>query len=113
MKNRIGKKASEGKEPVRKSIVIALIVLGTLLLLGGVLFAVMSGRGGGEKSTEDSSSDWISFLPIWVAVFVPTIIRKKSGEQKLNPKEQRLLLIIGIALAVSALAGLAVVLLSV
>ena len=79
---------------------IGFVVVGLLV----TFFVAKANTAQPVKTSKDSSFP-VSLIPIWIAVFVPIIARKKQNNQEENKlNRQKWLLIIGVLLLLFALA---------
>ncbi len=90
----------------RKTQLMISIALG-LLVFGG-LAAVFFIRQNTEPSVstepKDSVRSIIPFLPVWIAIFIPILIKK--NKQQTLPHQKRILIITVIAMIILVLAGI-------
>ncbi len=81
-----GEEIKEGKTDLRKSIILGIAVL--ILGSGMAVFIVMNKKSGG--SVDDDS--FVPFIPIWIAIFVPTLIAK--NKKQTDPNKKKVLMVV-------------------
>lgn len=87
---------------------IAIIVSIALLVVGAaalVMFYLIREESINTGEIKDSTSSFLPFIPIWIAIFIPSLLKKKN--QKPDEKQKRALLAVVIGTLVLVLAGLA------
>jgi hypothetical protein len=93
---------NSGKKNLRLPvyILVGLVALQIVVLIATIFMPRERGDGGGSSS---------SFLPIWVAIFIPIILAKRRREQ--TYKQKAILLWVTAGLALLLLVGMMVFLL--
>ena len=82
-----------------KTQVIIAVIVGALVLAGIIAFVLTNKPGSGDGSRDTS---FISYLPIWVAVFIPLLAKKKKQSASVNRQK---LLIIAVILGILFVLG--------
>lgn len=69
------------------------IFLGTVLMVGvSVLFFSLQDGGTSGSNASDDNFPVATFLPIWVAVFVPIMMANKKKKRNLNDSQKKIML---------------------
>jgi len=83
------------------SIAIALLVLGGLT----AIFLIRQNTGPNiSAESKDSVKSFLPFLPVWIAVFIPILVKK--NKMQTQPHQKRILIITVIAMIILVLAGI-------
>lgn len=87
------------KTPRKYQIIgVAIIVAAIIIVISGI---IKSGDG-----SNSSGANIATFIPIWVAVFIPLMNKNKKGKKCVSVKEKRILLIgILIAMVITGIIG--------
>lgn len=98
------KGVKEGNDNSRSKIMI--IIALSLLVCGGLIAALFAYKEGAiDNDFIENPEGLVSFVPFWIAIFIPFIfVKKKKSENKIS--NERRLLIILVALGVLSAIGL-------
>lgn len=87
------------------------IIIGVVLLAAGIagfgIFYYLKKESIGSNEITKSARSFFPFIPIWVAIFIPALIKKKNKNQEQTEKQKRAMIIILIASLVLVVAGVA------
>ena len=100
-------KELEDESVTRKRYKVALIIGLLALVLAGVIFYIAAVKGDVPRSSNNSDNDSFpiaSFIPIWVAVFVPLMVNKNKKQAPL--KKNQKILILSLVLGLFLLLGI-------
>ncbi|NIP32477.1 hypothetical protein GWN26_03055 [Candidatus Saccharibacteria bacterium] len=84
----------------KKLLIIGLIAL-LIAVAGTIVFLILNGKGDVATESTDGSS-FVTFIPIWVAVFVPFLARRKK---ELPQKKEKIKLAIIVSLTAALVIG--------
>lgn len=97
------KKPDDVKAAKRKKLMVAVLVISALALGVGVIASMAFG---GKSGDSDDDNGFTSMIPIYIAIFVPAIASGSSTD-RLKDKNAKLLIVLGITIALVALGFLA------
>jgi flagellar basal body-associated protein FliL len=100
------KSAGKEQENKMKKILIALSVVLLVLGLAGLIAFLLKDRKG--SGSDDDSGSIVTFVPIWIGVWVPLLAASRKKRQELDKNAQMIIIGIGILCALLAIAGLVV-----
>ena len=103
------KTASSDQEASAKErkLLLSVSILLLVLLFTGVLVFILTREKDGGGDDNDSGSI-ITYVPIWIAVWVPLWAATRKKRKELDRNTQMIIIGIGIVLALLAVAGLVV-----
>lgn len=87
---------------VRKKLKLIAVGVLTLLIIGGIVLMIINKGDGNGGGGDDSSPSVTSFLPIWVAVFVPMLAKRNKDDKREYTKREKSLLIALVVITVLA-----------
>ena len=104
LKDRAGGKTN--KEPLsdlaKKKI---MILVGLLIVgIGLAVFIYINKSGSGTGKSDSSGASIASFIPIWIAIFIPIIVAQKKNKKELS-KNRKMLLMALVGLTVLLVLG--------
>jgi len=102
------KQSMEPVKPDNNRNRITIIVSIALLVVGaaaGIIFYLIRKESISTGEFKDSARSFFPFIPIWIAIFIPSIFRKKK--QNANEKQKRAMIITAILSLILVLAGIA------
>ena len=102
--------SSEPLKPGNDRNRLAIIIMVVLLFAGVAGFGIfyyLRKESIGSGEIRESASSFFPFIPIWIAIFIPALIKKKNKNQEQTEKQKRAMIIILIATLVLVVAGLA------
>ncbi len=84
---------NNGKDNSRTKIIIFIGL--ALLIAGGLIAGYFAYKEGSiDKDFFDNPENFVSFIPFWIAIFIPLIITKKKKSEGETPNKKRVLLIL-------------------
>lgn len=75
-----------------------MILVGLQLLVMGTTFFFVFRKAGGNDN--EVVKDFVPFMPMWVAIFVPTIVSTQKKSKKLEKNKTWYVMLLALAIAV-------------
>jgi len=79
------------KRDIYMAVTIGIIVL---LFAVGVFFFITTKEDNIVKKAIDDDSGIVSFVPIWIAVFIPLLVARRKKKEPLTPEKKRVMFIL-------------------